>query len=72
MLRGMPMIEKLKCIYSGASGSIGDLRFLKNTLRELTIVNSESEDRKVGGDFMDLSDFPFLGVFGFGHEKLCR
>ena len=60
MLRGMPMLEKLKCIYAGASGSISDLRFLKNSLRELTIVNSESEDRKIGGDFMDLSDFPFL------------
>lgn len=62
MLSGMPLLEKLKCIYSGATGSVGDLRFLKNTLRELTIVNSESEDRKVGGDFMDLSDFPSLEV----------
>ena len=62
MLSGMPMIEKLKCIYSGATGSIVDLRFLKNSLRELTIVNAESEDRKIGGDFMDLSDFPSLEV----------
>ena len=72
MLSGMPLIEKLKCIYSGANGSIGDLRLLKNSLRELTIVNGESEDRKIGGSFMDLSDFPSLEVLDLKGWRGCK
>lgn len=61
MLTGMPSIEKLYLSWSGATGSISDLLFLNNTLRELTIVSSvNAGDAKIGGNFMDLTEFVLL------------
>lgn len=62
MLSCMPLIEKLTLISSKATGSISDLHFLKNTLRELVIVSSPNQSvvDDIDGDFMDLADYLVL------------
>jgi len=62
MLTGMSLIEKLTLIESKATGSISDLLFLTNTLRELVIASSPNQRAAdcVDGDFMDLAQFTAL------------
>ena len=50
------MLEELVCVSSLLSGNIRNLRVLKDTLENVVLSNSND----VGGNIMDLADFPRL------------
>ena len=63
MLDGMPLLKELGCENSDRlTGNISSLRVLKDTLEKVSIKNC----RNVGGNFMDLADFPHLRDLDLG------
>jgi hypothetical protein len=57
VLDGLPMLRYLYCYRNQSmSGSLNSLRVLKDTLEMMDICNCPS----VGGNFMDLADFPHM------------
>ena len=56
MLAGFPLLEELEITHSPSiTGNINSLRVLKDTLEKVHI-----ESCRVGGNFMDLADFPHM------------
>lgn len=59
MLAGLPSLKEFECVFSKlATGNLKDLSVCKNTLERILIACSE--DAPIGGNFMDLADFPNL------------
>jgi hypothetical protein len=67
MLAGLPLLKELNCESNTLlTGNINSLRVLKDTLEKVTIKNCWS----VGGNFMDLADFPQLKELDFEYTAV--
>jgi hypothetical protein len=57
MLKGLPKLEKLACMYNHSlTGDLKSLRVIMNSLSEICLFGCE----RVGGSLMTLADFPKL------------
>jgi hypothetical protein len=58
MLAGLPSLKEFECVHNKlATGNLKDLSVCQNTLERIEIVCSDSS---IGGNFMDLANFPHL------------
>lgn len=69
MLAGLPSLKEFECVHNKlATGNLKDLSVCKNTLERIEIVCSD--DAPIGGNFMDLADFPNLKSLSLRQTKV--